>query len=162
MIINHYHDKEAKLTYPTSPIYILLPSISCTSAALGRIANVFVEQEISKANTKLLKREVTLEDLEVMNADGDGEVSPLEFIEYMLKVMHKVDQNLLDELHAQFEKLDADGSGGLQQDDLELLTEWKLKERRQQAIERYRSSLLNESDGQKLSRWSCPKIVPNG
>jgi potassium channel subfamily K len=145
-----------------SVVFIPL-SVGCTSAALGRIANIFVEQEIAKANSKLLKREVTLEDLEIMNADGDGEVSPLEFIEHMLKVMHKVDQNLLDELHAQFEKLDADGSGGLQQDDLELLTERKLRERRQHAIEKYQNSLLHEDEHRtKLARWGCPPIIPCG
>lgn len=145
-----------------SILYIPL-SVGCISAALGRIANVFVEQEISKANSKLLKREVTLEDLEVMNADGDGEVSPLEFVEHMLKVMHKVDQNLLDELHNQFEKLDADGSGGLQQDDLELLTERKLKERRQHAMEKYEISLLhnNRMEAKYFTRRS-QIVVPCG
>jgi hypothetical protein len=143
-------------------VFFIPLSVGCISAALGKIANIFVEQEIAKANSKLLKREVTLEDLEMMNADGDGEVSPLEFIEHMLKVMHKVDQNLLDELHAQFEKLDADGSGGLQQDDLELLTERKLKERRQQAIERYERSLLNKNRRQSdIRRLSKAKIVPD-
>ena len=143
-------------------VFFIPLSVGCISAALGKIANIFVEQEIAKANSKLLKREVTLEDLEMMNADGDGEVSPLEFIEHMLKVMHKVDQNLLDELHAEFEKLDADGSGGLQQDDLELLTERKLKERRQQAIERYERSLLNKYRRQSdIRRLSKAKIVPD-
>ncbi len=144
-----------------SVVYIPL-SVGCTSAALGKIANIFVEREIAKANTKLLKREVTLEDLEIMNADGDGEVSPLEFIEYMLKVMHKVDQNLLDELHSQFEKLDADGSGGLQQDDLVLLTERKLKERRQEALKRYKSNLLHPHVVLSKSRIRSPQIAPNG
>lgn len=144
-----------------SILYIPL-SVGCISAALGRIANIFVEQEIAKANSKLLKREVTLEDLEIMNADGDGEVSPLEFVEHMLKVMHKVDQNLLDELHDQFEKLDADGSGGLQQDDLELLTERKLKERRQQAIQKYQLSLLQNLMETKYNVGGRGQIVPSG
>ena len=68
------------------------------------------------------------EDLEDMNADGDEEVSPLEFVEHMLKSMNKVVQHLLDELHRQFERLDADGSGGLEKDDLDILTEQKLSE----------------------------------
>jgi len=135
-------------------------SVGVISAALGRIANIFVEEEIAKANSKLLQREVTLEDLEAMNADGDGEVSPLEFIEHMLKVMHKVDQHLLDELHAQFEKLDADGSGGLQQDDLDILTERKLEERRNQALKRYQRSLLHNEPESKA--WASPQIVPCG
>lgn len=100
-----------------SVLYIPL-AVGAFSAALGRIANVFVEAEIRKSNKKLLEREVTVEDLETMNVDGDGEVSVLEFVEHMLKAMNKVDQTLLDDLHSQFDKLDADGSGGLQNDDL--------------------------------------------
>lgn len=90
----------------------------------------------------MLKREVTIADLEAMNSDGDGEVSPLEFVEHMLLVMNKVDQRLLDELHAQFEKLDADRSGGLQQDDLEILTRKKLQECRMKRLSLYKNDVL--------------------
>ena len=139
-----------------SVIFIPL-SVGVISASLGRIANIFVEKEIAKANKRLLNREVTLEDLEEMNADGDGEVSLLEFVEHMLKSMHKVDQTLLDELHKQFEHLDADGSGGLQQDDIEILTERKLSERRQEALQRYNESLLVQT---KSKTFRTSKIIP--
>ena len=119
---------------------------------MGKIANTFVEREINKANTKLLKREVTLEDLEAMNADGDGEVSPLEFVEHMLLVMQKVDRDLLDKLHAQFERLDADGSGGLEPDDLEILTKERLHERRQKALKEYSQSILPVTPSQDRSK----------
>lgn len=132
------------------------------SAALGRIANIFVEHEIRKANTKMLRREVTLEDLEAMNADGDGEVSPLEFIEHMLLSMNKVDQALLDELHAQFERLDADGSGGLQQDDLDILTERKLSDQRSMALKQYKENLFDPSSPISSKTGNCPQVVPSG
>ena len=122
-------------------VYIPL-AVGAYSTALGRIANIFVEREIRKNNAKLLQREVTLEDLETMNDDGDGEVSPLEFVEHMLKSMNKVDQALLDDLHRQFDVLDADGSGGLQEDDIVILTERKLTERRQKVLVKYRDALL--------------------
>jgi len=145
-------------------IFFIPTSVGVISAALGRIANIFVEHEICKANSKLLHREVTLEDLEDMNADGDGEVSPLEFVEHMLLVMNKVDQKLLDELHAQFQRLDADGSGGLEQDDLEILTRRKLEENRARNLLDYKSSLLNaenvhpEQGMQPPRAMSCPQI----
>lgn len=130
------------------------------SNALGRIANVFVEREIAKANSRLLRREVTLQDLEAMDPDGDGEVSPLEFIEHMLLTMNKVDERLLEELHDQFERLDAGGSGGLQKDDLDILTELKLKERRELALRQYQDSLL-ETEEILLSRIRLePQIIP--
>ncbi len=150
--------------YPTTQVTIIFTiffvpvSVAIFSAFLGRIANIFVEREISKANTKLLKREVTLEDLQAMNADGDGDVSPLEFVEHMLLVMNKVDQRLLDELHAQFERLDADGSGGLQKDDLDILTERKLSENRDRALNEYHQTLFREDN----LYLSGPQIVPSG
>mmetsp|Transcript_26161 Transcript_26161/g.38971 ORF Transcript_26161/g.38971 Transcript_26161/m.38971 type:complete len:646 (-) Transcript_26161:105-2042(-) len=123
-------------------IFFVPVSVGVVSAAMGRVANVFVEQEISKTNKKLLKSELTLDDLEEMNVDGDGEVSLLEFVEFMLKSMNKVDQKLLDELHAQFFKLDADGSGALQEDDLELLAAQKLAEQREIVLKNYEKSKL--------------------
>ena len=123
---------------------VFLPiSVGVVSAAMGRVANVFVEQEISKTNKKLLKSELTLDDLEEMNVDGDGEVSLLEFVEFMLKSMNKVDQKLLDELHAQFFKLDADGSGALQEEDLELLAAQKLAQQRDIVLDKYERSKLS-------------------
>jgi len=74
-------------------------SVGVIGAALGKIANIYVEKEIKKANKRLLGRELTMEDLDNMNTDDDGEVSELEFIEFMLKTMKKVDQTLLDDLH---------------------------------------------------------------
>lgn len=124
---------------------IFIPlSVGVISASLGKIANIFIEKEIAKSNDKLLKSELTLEDLERMNADGDGEVSVLEFVEFMLKSMNKVDQNLLDDLHRQFYALDADGSGGLQKEDLDILTEQKLNERRNIALEKYKNTFLGK------------------
>jgi len=146
-------------------IFFIPASVGVISSALGRIANVFVEREIQKANSKLLKREVTLEDLEAMNADGDGEVSPLEFVEHMLLVMNKVDRKLLDELHAQFEKLDADGSGGLQQDDLEILTRRKLEECRTKKLLHYKSMRMDTNcvhqEMHQPKTVTCPQIFPS-
>ncbi len=139
-------------------IFFIPISVGVISHTLGRIANIFVEREIAKANSKLLHREVTLEDLEAMNADGDGEVSPLEFIEHMLLAMNKVDRKLLDQLHAQFERLDADNSGGLQEDDLVILTQQKLSERRERALTHYKENLL--SYNKDHLRGSAPQISP--
>ena len=101
--------------------------VTLVSIAIGRIGNYFVEEEIEKCNIKLLQREITLQDLEMMNADGDDEVTPLEFVEYFLLTMNKVDAQLLKQLHEQFSKLDVDGSGGLDKKDIELMTEKKIQ-----------------------------------
>jgi hypothetical protein len=142
-------------------VFFIPLAVGIMSAQLGRIANIFVEREISKANTKLLNREVTIEDLEAMNADGDGDVSPLEFVEHMLLVMNKVDQQLLNELHAQFRHLDADGSGGLQQDDLEILTNQKLTEYRTRALKKYKDNLLDPSMVASMPTRGFSPIFPS-
>jgi len=80
-------------------VFFIPMSVGVIGAALGKIANIYVEKEIKKANKRLLGRELTMEDLDNMNTDDDGEVSELEFIEFMLKTMKKVDQTLLDDLH---------------------------------------------------------------
>ena len=92
--------------------------------------NVFVEEEVKRANAKLMSREMTVEDLDELNVDGGEGVSKLEFVEFMLKAMHKVDQSLLDDLHMQFEKMDADRSGILNKSDIELTAKTKLALRR--------------------------------
>jgi voltage-gated potassium channel len=123
-------------------IFFIPIAVGIISTVLGKVANIFVEREIDKSNDKLLKMEINPQDLLAMDPDGDGEVTVLEFVEYMLLAMHKVDQGLLDDLHDQFNALDADGSGGLQEDDLEILKERKHERRREAALARYKTKLL--------------------
>ncbi|GMH91810.1 hypothetical protein TL16_g12161, partial [Triparma laevis f. inornata] len=89
-------------------------SVAIVSGSIGGIVNIFIEEEIKRANAKLLSRELTVEDLDEINKDGGEGVDRLEFVEFMLKAMQKVDQSLLNQLHAQFDKIDEDSSGVLQ------------------------------------------------
>ena len=50
-------------------------------------------------------RELTVMDLEAMDADGDGNVDWSEFLEFMLVAMNKIDEDLLWELRYQFDNL---------------------------------------------------------
>jgi hypothetical protein len=120
-------------------------SVGVIGQGLAGIVNIFIEEEIKKNNFKLMSRELTMEDLDHMNTDDDGEVSELEFIEFMLKTMKKVDQNLLDDLHRQFKKMDADGSGSLQKEDLELIAKRKIDVRRKLTLAAYKADLTNKS-----------------
>lgn len=104
-------------------IFFIPVGVSVVSATIGNVANIFVKAEMEKAHKTFLGREVTLRHLEQMDIDGDGEVSMLEFVEHMLLAMDKVDQTMLNELHAQFNRLDVDGSGGLQKNDIEIYRE---------------------------------------
>ena len=53
-----------------------------------------------------------------MDADGDGKVSELEFIEHMLVKMGKVEESDIIQLKTKFRALDRDGSQFLDEADL--------------------------------------------
>ena len=65
-----------------------------------------------------------LEELKnVIDEDDDGTVTEEEYLLFCLKREQKVDEETLDILRAQFQALDADGSGELDEDDVVILTE---------------------------------------
>ena len=111
-------------------VFFIPIAVGVVSSSIGGIVNVFVEEELKRANAKLMGREMTVEDLDEINVDGTEGVEKLEFVEFMLKTMHKVDQDLLDDLHSQFDKMDADGSGVLNKSDIDLMAKRKLALRR--------------------------------
>jgi Ion channel len=117
--------------------------------------------------------DLTYEDLEVMDEDGDGNVTRVEFLEFMLLSMDKVDRSLLDELRAQFASLDADGTGVLSRGDLIAMARKKLHcPTRKLELSRYKHELLdqascahgpaaagghsNSSSRRTQSRWTNP------
>ena len=131
---------------------IFIPlSVGIISQGLASIVNIFIEEEIKKENAKLMSRELTMEDLDNMNTDDDGDVSQLEFVEFMLKTMKKVDQAMLDGLHEQFKKMDADGSGSLQKSDLELLAKRKLAVKRKLALATYKAQVKKKASSPQPS-----------
>lgn len=62
-----------------------------------------------------------MKELLAMDSDGDGKVSKLEYLSYMLVKLNKADQDDIDGILTQFQKLDKDGSGELDKEDLERL-----------------------------------------
>lgn len=76
-----------------------------------------VLEEISKR--RVMKTKISMKELLAMDADGDGKVSQLEYLSYMLVKLNKADQDDIDGILAQFRKLDRDGSGELDREDLE-------------------------------------------
>ena len=55
-----------------------------------------------------------------MDANEDGKVSKLEFLEYMLTNCEMVDEDDIKKIHERFEFLDADESGYLNLDDAQV------------------------------------------
>ena len=102
---------------------------------LGRIAGYFIRRESTRAEREFMDRRVTLDDLEAMDTDKDGQVDLFEFLTFMLGSMQKVDKEMMDDLKALFDKLDASGDGYLQKEDLVLIARkkrdpWSLRRRR--------------------------------
>ncbi|KUF88971.1 hypothetical protein AM588_10003984 [Phytophthora nicotianae] len=95
-------------------IFYLPLAVVTVAHGIGSILN-----EISARS--VMKTKISMKELLDMDADGDGKVSQLEYLCYMLVKLNKVDQDDLDGIIAQFHKLDRDGSGELDRDDLERL-----------------------------------------
>ena len=107
----------------TFAIFYLPFGVTIVSNVIGKL------HELSnKANAKEEKGLSTMlaELQEVIDADEDGTVSSEEYVIFCLKKMNKVDQETLDILDSQFQALDADGSGELDQDDIEQLQDMAL------------------------------------
>jgi hypothetical protein len=109
-------------------IFFIPFCVALMGGAIGKTADMYVTKEIKKNMTKLINREITLQDIDEMDQDGDDNVDLMEFVEFFLVRMNKVDKALLQQLHDQFSALDADGSGTLTKEDIDLLDQRKLKE----------------------------------
>lgn len=98
---------------------IFIPvSVGSMGFLLGQVAITMTNRRMKKAQAKLIDRNLTLFDISKMDSDGNGRVSRLEFIEFMLVNMGKVDSSLLLDLTSQFEELDTVRSGYLDKEDL--------------------------------------------
>jgi len=88
------------------------------ASMLGRYAALSARRRATRARRAVMDRGLRASDLDAMDRDGDGAVSRMEFVEFMLLSMGKVDREFLDRLHAQFDSLDKDGNGTLDRNDL--------------------------------------------
>ncbi|KAF1787419.1 EF-Hand 1, calcium-binding site [Phytophthora cactorum] len=95
-------------------IFYLPLAVVTVAHGIGSILN-----ELSARS--VMKTKISMKELLDMDADGDGKVSQLEYLCYMLVKLNKADQDDIDGIIAQFHKLDRDGSGELDRDDLERL-----------------------------------------
>ncbi|KAL3661355.1 hypothetical protein V7S43_013559 [Phytophthora oleae] len=95
-------------------IFYLPLAVVTVAHGVGSILN-----ELSARS--VMKTKISMKELLDMDADGDGKVSKLEYLSYMLVKLNKADQDDIDGIINQFHKLDRDGSGELDRDDLERL-----------------------------------------
>ena len=96
-------------------------AVSAAGEVLGNVASALLDRRHERFQKSLMERELNVDRLVEMDTDHNGKVSREEYVEFMLKEMQLVSEELFQELHQQFDKLDADGGGYLDQDDLKIL-----------------------------------------
>lgn len=93
---------------------------------LGRISGYFIRKESNKAEQEFMDRTMTMDSLEAMDANQDGEVDLFEFLTFMLGSMQKVDAKMMNELKDLFESFDLNGSNSIQKEDIFLLAKKRI------------------------------------
>lgn len=122
---------------------------------LSIVANWMIEGRQQRFHKHMQAKELTMQDLEVMDEDGDGKVTRAEFMEFMLVAMNAIDQSLIDELRDHFRHLDQDNSGSLSRQDLIAAARKKLQSpHRKLELARYKRGVISQSDaiGQRRER----------
>ena len=111
-------------------VIVIQISVAFPGDVIGRIAAIFVEREEFRAGQRFLAREMTIQDLLLMDTDKSGDVSFGEFLSCMLVAMQKVDQDTVDTLRKVFYGFDLNQSGTIMKQDLYLAA----KKRREQKL----------------------------
>lgn len=98
---------------------IFIPlSVAVAGEVLGTVASAIVDRRQNQYKRGVLSKDVDERRLLEMDVDHDGKVSREEYVEFMLKEMDLVDASVFDQLHEQFRRLDVDGGGFLDKQDL--------------------------------------------
>ena len=98
-------------------------AVAAAGDVLGNVATTLQERRQEKFYESLMGEELDVDRLLQMDTSRNGKVSREEYVEFMLKEMGLVSEEELAELHGQFAKLDKDGSGFLDKDDLQARVE---------------------------------------
>jgi len=127
---------------------VILLAVGAMGTWLSAVADAIFEYRQATFRERFQARELTTADLEVMDADEDGKVTLAEYLSFMLVSMQKVDQDLIENLTEQFERLDVDGSGCLEKEDLVIVAKRKLHSSKRKAeLAHYKQQLLAASEG---------------
>jgi hypothetical protein len=113
---------------------------------LSVVASSIIANRQSSFHRRLQMQELSQNDLDIMDEDGDGNVSRAEFLEFMLVAMNKVDKDFIDEMRGHFERLDVDNTGVLSRDDLIASAKRKLQNpHRKLELSHYKQQLLQQA-----------------
>jgi hypothetical protein len=117
-----YGDFSPKTQFGRILAIAFLPiAVAAAGELLGTFSKLLIARRQHLRNEHLLSRELDMAYLTEMDADGNGTVSRLEYITFMLQSMGVVDTELLTELNEQFDALDVNKDGSLGVEDLKLM-----------------------------------------
>lgn len=98
-------------------VYLLL-AVGGFAMALGSIATVIMDMEQERAIAAFVARGVSAEMIMEMDADKNGSVDKVEFLEHMLVNTGKVERGEIREILALFDSFDVDGGGTIGPEDV--------------------------------------------
>eukprot|EP00815_Leptocylindrus_aporus_P012221 CAMPEP_0116054024 /NCGR_PEP_ID=MMETSP0322-20121206/2546_1 /TAXON_ID=163516 /ORGANISM="Leptocylindrus danicus var. apora, Strain B651" /LENGTH=149 /DNA_ID=CAMNT_0003537319 /DNA_START=827 /DNA_END=1276 /DNA_ORIENTATION=+ len=99
--------------------FLFIPfSVGVMGYILGELTTRLTEGRIHAMESKVINQKISLKLLQEMDENHDGKVDLLEYMEFMLVSLEKVDYELLNRIKLQFKSLDIDGSGFLDADDI--------------------------------------------
>mmetsp|Transcript_22560 Transcript_22560/g.48845 ORF Transcript_22560/g.48845 Transcript_22560/m.48845 type:complete len:678 (-) Transcript_22560:147-2180(-) len=131
-------------------VFFIPLAVGAVGHTLGTVANFIIERRREIYQKKVWSQELKVGDLELMDWDGDGIVTKLDYVEFMLLTLKKVDSDLLDELHEQFAQLDTNRSGSLTKHDLQVLAKKRLRQvRHKLKLSSYKYELLHKNRERK-------------
>ena len=82
---------------------IFIPiAVASMGYILGNVASHIVEKRRAEYVKKLWSSQIKLEDIEALDEAEEGGINELEYIKFMLVAMKKIDADLFDDLHDQF------------------------------------------------------------
>jgi hypothetical protein len=133
-------------------IFFIPFAVGAMGHFLSSVAEAIMDRRLQSVRVQLASRELSAEDLEIMDTDGDGKVSRAEFLELMLVAMNIVDKEFIDELRQHFGRLDVDGTGILSKEDLVHVARGKLQRiQRKLQLASYKQELLAKAtSGRRL------------
>lgn len=106
-------------------IYYIPFAVAAAGDFLSGIALDLVQHRQRLVYKTQLEEDLTIEHLNAMDADGDGKITPDEYIRFMLIEMGRVDPKEINELLMQFKRLDVTHSGYLDNEDLKLMATYR-------------------------------------
>eukprot|EP00814_Leptocylindrus_danicus_P001570 CAMPEP_0116019758 /NCGR_PEP_ID=MMETSP0321-20121206/9417_1 /TAXON_ID=163516 /ORGANISM="Leptocylindrus danicus var. danicus, Strain B650" /LENGTH=307 /DNA_ID=CAMNT_0003490369 /DNA_START=401 /DNA_END=1325 /DNA_ORIENTATION=- len=104
-------------------VIIAMPfAVFAFSQLLGKCAEASASATVIRKEAEIFENGLGESFLDLMDrhstGNGDGKVTKLEYLQFMLLMMHKVDRDFLEKIDAQFERLDGSGNGELDSGDI--------------------------------------------